>query len=353
MILTAARANEISMFGDINASRLASFHARPGIALKQHTFTEVGMDSDPTIDAQGLQMAFSSTRHNMQPDIYIKAIDGVAVTQLTSDPASDVQPRFSPDGSRVAFASNRSGNWDIWVIKLDGGQPVQVTNTPHDEVQPSWSPDGNRLVFSSLSARGGQWELWVANATNGASREFIGYGLFPEWSPVNDTILFQRARERGSRLFSVWTVQLNQGEPQYPTEMASSANQALTLPTWSQDGTHIAFVSVPYTPFEEVANKPGLPARSDIWVMSSTGHMKVRLTDGMTANYAPAFAPDGRVYFATGRDGSDTIWSLWPTSPSSLPTEDGRVTTGNQNKGTSTGNSMRPEARTVSTGSGR
>lgn len=314
-MLVAARARSINMFGDFQASPPAAYKSRTATSLRQHSFTEIGSDYDVDIDRTGRNMIFASTRHNVQPDLYVKSIDGVAVTQLTSDPAADIQPVFSPDDTRVAFASDRAGNWDIWVMSVAGGPPVQVTRGLGDEVHPSWSPDGTKLVYCSLPADGGQWELWIADALSGGTSRFVGYGLFPEWSPTGDVILYQRARERGSRLFGVWTLTLVAGEPRYPTEIASAATHAYTLPTWSADGTRIAFAGVQVIPDEisEPVRGDTMPAPGfDIWQMDADGRGKTRLTDGHTMNYAPAFGPDGRLYFTCSRSGYENVWSLLP-----------------------------------------
>jgi Tol biopolymer transport system component len=315
-LLAAAEVNQVSMFGDLPGQREGTYFSRTALSLKQHTFTEVGADFDPDIDPTGERIVFASTRHNLQPDLYIKTVDGVAVTQLTSDPASDIQPAYSPDGKRVAFASNRGGNWDIWVVNVDGGPPVQVTQGMADEVHPSWSPDGSKLVFCSLPSEGGQWELWIADATAGSTKRFIGYGLFPEWSPAGDTILFQRARERGSHWFSIWSLTLVDGEPRYPTELAAGPAQAMILPTWSPDGLRVVFSGTPATPSEQHDQSPSsAPAIVDIWLVAADGSGMARLTDGHTANHAPVFAPDGRIFFTSNRSGHDNIWSLLPGGP--------------------------------------
>jgi len=306
-ILAAARADKITMFGDFDGAAPNAYVTRTVVSLRQHSFTEVGGDADVTFDSTGRRMAFSSTRHNNNPDIYIKSVDGLAVTQLTSDPSSDVHPEFSPNDRRVAFASDRSGNWDIWVMDISGGQPVQITNTPSDEIHPSWSPDGRRLVYSSRPAQGGQWELWLSDADAAGRRKFVGYGLFPEWAPQGETILYQRARERGSHMFSVWTMTLVDGEPRFPTEVASSATHAYTLPCWSKDGRYIAFTSI--TAVDENGKQTD-GSVSDIWMMEANGRGKVRVTDGYTANYGPAFSKDGRLFFSTNRSGFDNIWSV-------------------------------------------
>jgi TolB protein len=221
---------------------------------------------------------------------------------------------MSPDDSRVAFASNRAGSWDIWVVETGGGAPEQITGGLADEVHPDWSPDGSKLVFCALPPGGGQWELWIVDARTGGNKRFIGHGLFPDWMPGGDTILFQRARERGSRLFSVWTLTLVDGEPRYPTELVSGGlERAMIQPTWSPDGTRVAFVSVPAAAPAGAAT-PEANDTSDVWVINVDGRGKVRLTDGSSANFCPAYSPNGRVFFTTSRSGHDNIWSVLPAN---------------------------------------
>lgn len=332
-MLAAARASRVSMFGDLGDTTGSTYFTRDATSLRQHTFAEVGGDNDADVDATGRRIVFSSTRHNMNPDIYIKSVDGVAVTQLTGDPGADIQPTFSPDGLRVAFASDRTGQWDIWIMSVEGGQPIRVTDSAADEIHPSWSADGERLVFCSRAAQGGQWELWITEAQSGASRVFIGYGLFPEWSPVGEKIVYQRARERGTRRFSIWTLTLVDGEPRYPTELAASEHHAFTLPTWSIDGARMAFSSVAEWP-AEVTAMGGPQVTYDIWVMSADGRGKARLTDGHTVNFAPAFSPDGRIFFTSDRGGSENVWSLQPSGQANGVSNVERVTvTGLQSPG--------------------
>lgn len=328
-VLARADARQITLFGDAPDGREAEFTNRASQSMRQHTFTEVGADFDADVDATGRRLVFASTRHSTRSDLYVKDVDGVAVTQLVSDPADDVQPAWSPDDRRVAFASNRAGDWDIWITNVNGDPPVQVTAGPADDMHPSWSPDGTKLVFCSLPPGSGQWELWITDATVGGSRRFIGYGLFPEWSPTGDWIVYQRARERGSRWFSIWTLTLVGGEPRFPTELVSSAHEATVHPTWSPDGQRIAYASTAITPEETTrpARNPRAGAHRradraetaplvfDIWTMGADGRGSVRLTDGHTLNYAPTFGRDGRIYFTTDRSGTENVWSVLPSAP--------------------------------------
>jgi Tol biopolymer transport system component len=275
--------------------------------FQQHSFLEEGYDGDVSVSPDGKWLVFSSTRHNTRGDIYLQRVDGTSVIQLTNDDGDDSFPTFSPDGQWVAFCSTRAGNWDIYLMDRDGRGVVQITDGPSHDLHPSFAPDGKRLVYSSMSSRSGQWELWTVQLGSNQKR-MIGHGLFPSWSPdrSRDRIAFQRARARGSRWFSLWTVDLVDGEARQLTEVAASTNAAVVSPSWSPDGKRLAFATV----VEPAQLKEGKPlGQQDIWVIDATGTNRQRLTDGRGSNAAPHWAPDGRVYFISDRGGNESIWS--------------------------------------------
>lgn len=298
----------VNQFGEFDNKPAPTVDTSGAVNLQQQSTLSEGYDADITIDPTGRWMAFSSTRNSRKADIYLQRVNGQSVVQLTNDSGDDVAPTFSPDGKRIAFSSTRGGNWDIYVMDCDGRNVIQVTSGAAQDLYPSFSPDGTRLVYSSLSTQSDQWELWVADLDGGQKR-MIGYGLFPVWSPSKsvDRIAYQRARQRGSRWFSVWTLDLVDGEARRVTEVASSGNAAVIHPAWSPDGHRMTFSTI-VDPQKMTNGRP--TGQQDVWIMDADGTNRRRLTDGRGANLMPWWGADNRVYFVSNRNGKECIWSV-------------------------------------------
>lgn len=280
--------------------------------LFQATFGREGADFDPDISRDGKWLVFASTQHRATSDLYVKNINGQTVTQLTNDGANDVMPSFSPDGKRVAFTSNRSGSWDVYVMGSSGGQPIQLTSEPSHELHPTWSPDGRSLAFCRLNPGSGKWEIWTVDVASPGVTRFLAHGLLPEWNPVNDTIAFQKPRERGGRFYSVWTIQFNGGEATNPTEIAGDPEYACVSPTWSPDGERLVYAAVANPGGPIVGGLGFQPSESQLWMVNVDGTGKSRLTEGSFVNVMPRWGGDGRVYFVSNRAGVENIWGLTP-----------------------------------------
>ena len=306
---------QTNLYGDLSGWKPVNFIEKPFASLVQHSFCEEGGDFDPDISANGKWIVFSSLRHCPNPDIYIKSTFGSTATRLTSDPASEIQPCFSPQGDKVAYASNRSGNFNIWVVGVDGSNPVRLTSGASNDIHPSWSPDGKRIVFCSFGPRSQQWELWIVNAQTPSIKKWIGYGLFPQWSPNPKVpkIAFQLARYRGSQWFSVWTVDFVDGEAKFPTEIVSSVEHACICPSWSADGSRLAYSTITQSSYEGTA--PAVPETSgeDVWVIDLDGRNSLRLTQADASNFSPTWSPADSVFFCSDRgNGIENIWSAKP-----------------------------------------
>jgi len=104
------------------------------------------------------------------------------------------------------------------------------------------------------------------------------------------------------------------GEPRMPTEILSSPQHAMILPTWSPDETQISYCAVENVA-QTSAGTQNPMQRGDIWMVDIDGRGKVRLTDQVGANYAPTWSKLGRIYFTSGRRSygdNESIWSVIP-----------------------------------------
>lgn len=279
--------------------------------LQQVTFSDVGGDFDPDSDADGTLLVFASTRHSEQPDLYWKKMGAVPATRLTEDPGQDVMPDVSSDGKMVVFASDRSGSWDIYLMEIGAKTAIRLTDDLAEEVHPSFSPDGRHVVYSSFNEQNGTWELVVIDTNNPGVKTFLGPGLFPSWSPVDNRIVYQRARERGDRRFGIWMLEYVDGQSTLPTELAASSNAAAITPDWSPDGKYIVFTTVvdPGTAGVEAEAGP-----TDIWLMKADGSGRTRLTGGRFENLLPTWGGDGLVYYVSDRSGTG-IQNIWAVRP--------------------------------------
>lgn len=297
--------------------RVSDMTARSGGSnLTQVSFAMDGADFDPDISPDGKKLVYASTQHKLTSDIYIKAIESRVVSQLTNDPSNNVMPKISPDGTRVTFASNRTGNWDIFVMPITGGRAIQLTNTPADDLHPTWSPDGSKLAFCRLGEVSGQWEIWISDVGNAGVASFVCYGLFPTWCPIGgtgagatDKIAFQKSRQRGDRAFGIWTIDYRDGQAGNLTEVASTPLAACINPAWSRDGQWLAFATVP-NPQQWARSTDTRPASADLWLIDIQANSRISLSAGSTVNLMPTWGLNNRLYFVSDRGGVDNVWSM-------------------------------------------
>jgi len=123
----------------------------------------------------------------------------------------DVHPAVRLDGTRMAFYSNRSGNWDIWSMELDGpAEPVALTDDPGNDLYPAWSPDGTVLSFTT--DRNGSGDIWLMNADGSGQRPLVEHPseeAWSVWSADGTAVLF--SSDRGGS-FNLWRIVLQTGD---------------------------------------------------------------------------------------------------------------------------------------------
>ncbi len=214
----------------------------------------------------------------------------LSAVQITSSSGLDVHPSFSPDGSSLAFASDRSGSFEIFVRQLvAGGGEIPVTNDGNQNLEPTFSPDGLSIAFTS-QVRGG---IWIVPALGGSPRRVSEIGSNPAFSPDGKTLVFQSdpLHDLNAGAFAalppsvLYTVSVAGGTPVPLTSPGEPAG-GHGAPTFSPDGRTIAFVTY-------------VRPRSEVWTVPAAGGKPKLLAKALFSYFDPVFSPDGKaLYFA-------------------------------------------------------
>ena len=163
------------------------------------------------------------------------------MTQLTSHPAKDWNPAWSPDGEEIAFGSYRQGNEDVWVVSRKGGEPRQLTRHEAGDGLAIWSPEERRLVFRSN--RTGRYELFLIPAEGGEPVQLThgaAIDIYPCFWSADGSAIYARARRgSGGTGFNIWSVSVTDGSVRQLTDFKGSSKQLQWL---SSDGQHFYLV---------------------------------------------------------------------------------------------------------------
>lgn len=158
---------------------------------------------------------------------------------VTSAETLDRDPSLSPDGSLLAWASDRTGRLEIYMKPVaTDGREVQVTRDGFMNVQPAWSPDGKYLAYHSRVAKG----IWIVPATGGAARQVVAQGSNPAWSPDGRRLAFDSLSGAMVSATTIWLVDVDGGRLTALTA-AGVPEGGHRDPVWSPDGRWVAFYS--------------------------------------------------------------------------------------------------------------
>ena len=255
-----------------------------------------------TVEAQA-QIAFSSDRDGNY-EIYVMNADGKNQRRLTNNGFYNTDPSWSPDGTRIAFVSEREGNFagkrkHIYVMDADGKNQRKLSRNPFAEWDPAWSPDGTHIAFTSDVDF--HRHIYVTDATNGKNLRRIGphkrVGWHPSWSPDGKRIAFtswSNLEVIGLGNYEIYVMDADGSNQQRLTQNPGHESD----PSWSPDGERIAFAS----------NRDG---NYEIYVMDADGKNQQRLTRNPARDWYPSWSPDGeRIIFVSHRDGNYEIYVM-------------------------------------------
>jgi Tol biopolymer transport system component/DNA-binding winged helix-turn-helix (wHTH) protein len=169
--------------------------------------TSTRMESGPQFSPDGSKIAFESTRSGAY-EVWLCQSDGSSPMQLTHfNPSVTGTPRWSPDGQKIVFDSRPAGNPDIFVIDIQGGAPRQLTSEPSNEAVPSWSRDGLWIYYAS--DRTGSWEVWKMPSTGGSAVQVTHHGGFAAFESPDGRFLYYA---KGENAPGLWRIPIAGGE---------------------------------------------------------------------------------------------------------------------------------------------
>jgi uncharacterized repeat protein (TIGR01451 family) len=226
------------------------------------------------------KVAFTSGRDG-NAEIYVMNLDGSGVTRLTTDPAIDFAPAWSPDGRKIAFAcgfTNDVRSGEICLMNAEGSGLTRLTNNLVPDSEPTWSPDGRKIAFQRPEAPGGNWDIYTMNLDgSGVSRLTTNAAAsVAAWSPDGTQIAFASVRDGNHEIYVM------RADGTGATNVTNDPLNVDDQPAWSPDGTRIAFQKNPVE---------GGPVA--IYVMAADGSGQVRITPVPGNNSQPAWSPDG------------------------------------------------------------
>jgi Tol biopolymer transport system component len=234
-------------------------------------------------------------------DIYRVAIDGGDLARLTEAGLDDLDPTAA--GGTVVFTSFRDGNAELYSVPLSGGTPQRLTQTADNEVQPALSPDGTRLAYASDPT--GIHKLWTANADGSgpeATTPDFGTGGSvegsPSWAWTGDRLAFISTTNGTADIFDL---RLDGSDP----ALLIGGDDADVEPAWHPDRAEVVFVS----------NRTG---NAELFLYRVASQELTQLTDRPGSDGEPAWLPDGRIVYTAWVNNVPQLRWLDPAVPDSV-----------------------------------
>jgi Tol biopolymer transport system component/DNA-binding winged helix-turn-helix (wHTH) protein len=302
--------------------------------------TDRGVLRSPSLSPDGRSVAFTWASENSDTSsIYVQAVDGSNRKRLTNDPASDFEPKWSPDGQSIAFIRNN----ELRLVAARGGPDRKLT--PAVAYGLSWSPDSKMIAFCDRPPTAELNAVFVISVDSGVRRELTEHSsarfedVSPAFSPDGKSVAFIR---KLTTAMAIYVVSLAGGTPR----LIAKPGLGISRVVWSPDGDHLVFSTGKSGVFSVPAGKgdSSKALRLDIagpdvsqlsivrrpdngetelafghessnWdiVASTIGEQTMPakpLAASTRADYSPSFSPDSkRLVFTSARSGFDEIWT--------------------------------------------
>ncbi|MGV3724033.1 MAG: S9 family peptidase, partial [Actinomycetota bacterium] len=254
--------------------------------------------ADPQLSPNGAQVAYVLQWTDLEQNKYFSNLrlvraDGVGDRPFTQGKQRECSPRWSPDGTRLAFVSDRSERSQIWCIPVDGGEAVALTELEEGAIGDlQWSPDGTRLAFTFRAKPA--WARKDAQVEREKQHR----------CPPPMVIRHLRYREEGAGYIGEERRHL------YVLDLASRKLTQLTngrwdelYPCWSPDGSRLAFVT------NRSADPDRTPQLDDLYVIDATGENEQRVEAPAGPKHHLTWSPDGSTFAYYGHTDTRDAWS--------------------------------------------
>ena len=228
--------------------------------------TDPGVDTWPSWSPDRTKIAFASDRQSSgYDDIWIMNADGSNQMNITNLPGiTDTTPCWSPDGQKIAFASNRTGKGQIYTMTPTGGNVIQITNRPNNCILPCWSSDMTKIVYCYQDAAEIYSDIYIHDIDSGTDTPLILTArteFDPRWSKYNDIVAYTSDRPYAT-YYNIYTKPAFGGEEFFVTSQGPSTDYR---PNWCNNDSQILF---------DYYNDPG----RTIWIINSNGGIATQLT---------------------------------------------------------------------------
>lgn len=264
--------------GTISATGLYTAPMSTGsFTIKATAQADPAASGTTSITSQNVPMIAYATRlvSDLTWEIYTMDMDGGNKQRLTNNAFDDLQPAWSPDGSKIAFSSNRDGNYDIYTMNADGSEVTQITFTPDGyNYDPKWSPDGTKLLIQRSA--GTSFDLFTINADGSNLINLAPYQFEDangEWSPDGSKIVFYSLRPPSAGIFTM------NADGSNVTKVPNTTS-ADTEAIWTPDGTQLLLCRF-------------AAMNTRLVRINLDGSNPIVLTPGSGNRSYPSFSPDG------------------------------------------------------------